>query len=44
MEAPVEESSASLTNQQIDTIIDAIEERVLAALERRGRRLDSGVF
>jgi hypothetical protein len=44
MELPVEESSAALTNQQVDAIVDAIEQRVLAELERRGRRLDPGVF
>ncbi len=40
----VEQSSAALTNEQLDTIVDALEQRVLAELERRGRRLDPGVF
>jgi hypothetical protein len=44
MDVGIEQSSAALTNEQIETIVDAIEQRVMAELERRGRRLDPGVF
>jgi hypothetical protein len=37
-------SSSPADNELIERIIDAIEERVIAELERRGRRHHPGVF
>jgi hypothetical protein len=37
-------SSTPSDNEMIERIIDAIEERVIAELERRGRRHHPGVF
>jgi hypothetical protein len=40
----VDRSNSPFENEMIERIIDAIEERVIAELERRGRRHHPGVF
>jgi hypothetical protein len=41
---PTEQSPTVVTSEMIEWIVDAVEERVLEELERRGRRFNPGVF
>jgi hypothetical protein len=41
---PVEQSPAPLSAEALETIIDALEQRVIEELERRGWRHNPGVF
>ena len=41
---PTEQSQTVVSSEMIEWIIDAVEERVLEELERRGRRFNPGVF
>ena len=41
---PTEESSSPLSAEAIEWIVDALEQRVIEELERRGLRNNPGVF
>ena len=40
----VDSSSAPISAELLDWIVDAVEERILEELERRGMRFQPGVF
>lgn len=40
----VDQSTAPISAETLDWIVEAVEERILAELERRGMRFQPGVF